>query len=214
MECGGNAACAGGNPIESWEIFSRRGYVTGGPAGSGIGCKPYLFHCTADDCPNLNFGISCQTSCQNTNFKNETGWSGDLIYRRSKFYGDGNLVTIVNNPDLVKLEIFRNGPVQTVLKYDLDAWGQKCDINRDPNCIYDLEANWEQGDRANHAVRLIGWGRQYRNSSLISHPPVDYWLAANSWGSEFAVNGTFKVQIGKALIDDLVAVTNPRILHI
>lgn len=42
--------------------------------------------------------------------------------------------------------------------------------------------------RALHSVRLIGFGVE--NKTL-------YWLAMNSWGSEWGENGTFKIVRGK-----------------
>lgn len=41
--------------------------------------------------------------------------------------------------------------------------------------------------QGNHAVKIIGWGTENG---------VPYWLAANSWGSKWGLNGFFKILRG------------------
>ena len=38
-----------------------------------------------------------------------------------------------------------------------------------------------------HSVKLIGWGEENG---------INYWLAANSWGRYWGVNGTFRIKRG------------------
>ena len=46
-----------------------------------------------------------------------------------------------------------------------------------------------------HAIKIIGWGVE--NGS-------DYWLCANSWGTDWGLQGYFKIKQGVAGINDLI----------
>jgi len=43
-----------------------------------------------------------------------------------------------------------------------------------------------------HAVKLVGWGNDGTN---------DYWIAQNSWGPNWGMNGYFNIKMGEVGID-------------
>jgi len=45
------------------------------------------------------------------------------------------------------------------------------------------------GDLGGHAVRLVGWGEETVNGQLIK-----YWWIANSWGTDWGINGYFRMK--------------------
>jgi hypothetical protein len=47
------------------------------------------------------------------------------------------------------------------------------------------------GELGGHAVRLVGWGEETVNGQLIK-----YWWIANSWGTDWGINGYFKMKRG------------------
>jgi len=47
------------------------------------------------------------------------------------------------------------------------------------------------GELGGHAVKLVGWGEETVNGQLIK-----YWWIANSWGTDWGINGYFKMKRG------------------
>lgn len=45
------------------------------------------------------------------------------------------------------------------------------------------------GEIGGHAVRLVGWGEENVNGQLIK-----YWWVANSWGTDWGLNGYFRIK--------------------
>ena len=44
-----------------------------------------------------------------------------------------------------------------------------------------------------HAVKILGWGNE---------DGKDYWLCANSWNTDWGMEGFFKIKQGDSGIDD------------
>ncbi len=121
-----------------------------------------------------------------------------------------------NNPisqedyeNIVKNHILTNGPVSGsfILLKNFFSFGQKQYINKG---IYLESIDYENSNSNNivftdkretiggHAVAIIGWGEDIisigkdsigNNTMKI----VKYWLCRNSWGTEWATNGYFKM---------------------
>jgi len=49
-----------------------------------------------------------------------------------------------------------------------------------------------------HAVKMIGFGHDEASG-------YDYWLVMNSWGTEWGDQGTFKIKMGEAGIENMIA---------
>ena len=79
-------------------------------------------------------------------------------------------------------EIMTNGPVQTGFLVYEDFMHYKSGVYK-----------YTQGRKlGGHAVRVIGWGKQ---------DDVNYWIAANTWGSLWGENGFFRIAFGECLFE-------------
>ena len=122
----------------------------------------------------------------------------------------------VNNPisqedyeNVVKNHILTNGPVSGsfILLKNFFSFGQKQYINKG---IYLESIDYENSNSNNivftdkrdpiggHAVAIIGWGEDIISmgkdiSGNNTMKNVKYWLCRNSWGTEWATNGYFKM---------------------
>merc|ERR1719253_249594 len=64
-----------------------------------------------------------------------------------------------------------------------------------------LDRPEDRGHGTNHAITLYGWG---------SEGGVEYWLAQNSWGTDWGVDGRSKIQIGALGINSGVVWSDPQ----
>ena len=67
-----------------------------------------------------------------------------------------------------------------------------------PDFVYDYDgksiythSDKSGGQIGGHAVRLVGWGEEVVNGQLIK-----YWWIANSWGTDWGINGYFRMKRG------------------
>lgn len=60
----------------------------------------------------------------------------------------------------------------------------------DGKSIY-IHNNNSGGEIGGHAVRLVGWGEETVNGQLVK-----YWWIANSWGTDWGLNGYFRMKRG------------------
>ncbi|EFA79003.1 hypothetical protein PPL_08471 [Heterostelium album PN500] len=91
------------------------------------------------------------------------------------YYGSG-CISIGNLKD-AQLEIMKNGPILAVFQIFTSLYNIGSGLYRGT------------GDPAEgHAARVIGWGEENG---------TPYWLALNSWGTEFGMDGAFKVPMGE-----------------
>ncbi|KAJ4462473.1 putative thiol protease aleurain [Paratrimastix pyriformis] len=100
----------------------------------------------------------------------------DGTTRKNTTRGTDALLTM--DPHEMKFLIYRDGPMQTTMRMysDFAAYSSG---------IYKHRSGTNQGG---HAVTLIGWG---------SENGEDYWLAQNSWGTSWGMNGFFKISISE-----------------
>jgi len=114
----------------------------------------------------------CPNMCQN----------GTVITEESKvkpvrFYSPWGK-TDKERVEAIQREIMENGPVST-------AFLVFSRFSRVHHSVYwRLPSETLSGG---HMVRIIGWGNQ---------DGIDYWLVANSWGTEWNENGFFKIRRG------------------
>ncbi|XP_068207006.1 uncharacterized peptidase C1-like protein F26E4.3 [Palaemon carinicauda] len=89
----------------------------------------------------------------------------------------------------IQWEIMHNGPVQALMTVHTDLFMYKSGIYSYTGLTADrLKGN----DSALHSVRIIGWG----SSRMMGSSPVNYWIVANSWGSEWGEGGYFRIKRG------------------
>uniref|UniRef100_A0A6C0I6V0 Peptidase C1A papain C-terminal domain-containing protein n=1 Tax=viral metagenome TaxID=1070528 RepID=A0A6C0I6V0_9ZZZZ len=85
------------------------------------------------------------------------------------------------------------------LMYDLYKYGPVIvGMMLYPDFLYDYDgkniythSNNSGGEIGGHAVRLVGWGEETVNDQLIR-----YWWIANSWGTDWGINGYFRMKRG------------------
>lgn len=83
------------------------------------------------------------------------------------------------------LEIFTNGPIETAFYVYEDFFSYT-------GGVYTQTSNNFVGG---HAIKVVGWGHDEETG-------LDYWLAANSWGTGWGINGFFKIAKGECGFDD------------
>ncbi|CAJ0594736.1 unnamed protein product [Cylicocyclus nassatus] len=109
----------------------------------------------------------CRAQCQ---FGYNVDYNRDKIYATSAY-------RVYANEDAIRKEIFTNGPVTAVFSVYKDFYYYKKGVyvhtSGDPDGL--------------HAIRLIGWGVENG---------VKYWLASNSWNTDWGDNGLFKIRRG------------------
>lgn len=85
------------------------------------------------------------------------------------------------------------------IMYDLYKYGPMIvGIMLFPDFVYDYDGNSiythpdkSGGELGGHAVRVVGWGEETVNGELIK-----YWWIANSWGTDWGINGYFRMKRG------------------
>lgn len=96
-----------------------------------------------------------------------------MFFRASSFYN------IYPSVDYIKNEIFHWGPVVAgMIVYDSFL------NNYDGTTIYMGPAK-DDTDQGGHAIKIIGWGVENN---------VEYFWVQNSWGTEWGLNGCFKIK--------------------
>lgn len=110
------------------------------------------------------------------------------------------IINLKNDPETIKAEIYKNGPVVTgFVVYDdflNDFSPSKDDIYMGPKS--------DSKPVGGHAVRVVGWGKldKYERDNKYGEE-VNYWLCANSWGLKWGrYGGFFKIKMGVCGIND------------
>uniref|UniRef100_A0A2H8TZ17 Cathepsin B n=3 Tax=Melanaphis sacchari TaxID=742174 RepID=A0A2H8TZ17_9HEMI len=170
--------CNGGSQFESWDFYRRHGFVSGGDYNSSQGCQPYKM----PPCKLTNeepSGHSCKTyrteetpkcemQCYNPNYY--TSFKTDIY--KGKYYQV--------YPYMAMKEIFDNGPITTqFFMYD--------DLVDYKSGVYKYDEQSDVPFFTVQSVKVFGWGEENG---------VPYWLVANSFGSDWGDNGTFKISRG------------------
>jgi len=171
-----NKGCKKGSIFLAYQYLHKSGIVSGGDYNSKEGCWPYPFpHCDSEHnsthinakCPEHFNTPNCTQECQPG-------------YKRRSFKKDRHFGKTPRNLRSVKRimhEIFKNGPVTAGFIVYEDFRGYN-------GSVYYHKTGQAVGG---HAVKLLGWGTE---------DGMDYWLAANSWGTNWGLKGFFKIRKG------------------
>jgi cathepsin B len=166
--CG--ASCKEGSSIvNAFEYWKTYGLVTGGPYGSNSGCQPYAIQPHVRDPPTPQCYHQCLGSYP----------PADYYYINKHKASD---YTVLYKPDPVEMQraIYTYGPIV------IGAFAVYEDFQRlYTGGIYHHTSGPFKGT---HAVKVFGWGED--NGVL-------YWLATNSWGTDWGMNGFFKILRGQ-----------------
>lgn len=179
--------CQGGYPGSAWSFWVHKGIVTGGNYDSDDGCMPYPIK-WCDHHINGSLGPCdkkvpptprCVHMCRK-------GYGVD--YKKDKHYGNSSY-SVPSVAKQIQAEIMTNGPVEA----DFTVYS---DFVHYKSGVYKRHSTQALGG---HAIRLLGWGVE---------EGVPYWLAANSWNSEWGDRGYFKILRGSdecGIENDVVA---------
>lgn len=103
-----------------------------------------------------------------------------------------NLFSIrwLKNPEAIKEELIKNGPVNTGFTVYKDFMTYKGGVYKH------TEGNLLGG----HAVKIVGWGKE---------DDQEYWIVQNSWTENWGENGFFRIAFGECGIDSGAVSVNP-----
>ncbi|XP_041830948.1 cathepsin B-like [Melanotaenia boesemani] len=171
-DCG--FGCSGGFPSAAWEYWTKTGLVTGGLYDSKVGCRPYTIppcehhvNGTRPPCQGEGDTPKCLQQCID-------GYS--LSYPKDKHIGRRSY-SVPSQQEQIMTELYKNGPVEAAFSVYEDFLQYKTGVYQHVT-----------GDMlGGHAIKLLGWGEENG---------TPYWLAANSWNSDWGDKGFFKIKRG------------------
>jgi cathepsin B len=85
-------------------------------------------------------------------------------------------------PDAIKLALINGGPIEAGFDVYEDFYNYS-------SGVYQHKTGANVGG---HAIKIIGWGNQ---------AGLEYWIAANSWGDSWGMDGYFNIAFGECGID-------------
>ncbi|MFH1712618.1 MAG: C1 family peptidase [Candidatus Jacksonbacteria bacterium] len=96
-------------------------------------------------------------------------------------------------PEAIKKAIMENGPLETVMAVYDDFYSYSSGIYQ----------HFSDELLGYHAITLVGFGK---------YDGMDYWIAKNSWGTNWGENGYFNILVGDSMIDSylVLGVANPK----
>ena len=100
----------------------------------------------------------------------------------------------VSSIQAMKEAIFSGGPVEVGFVVYEDFYNYKEGI------YYHVTGEPLSG----HAVKAIGWGREQG---------IDYWIIANSWGSQWGEKGYFRIKMGDSYIESNIVYGDPVVVY-
>jgi len=92
---------------------------------------------------------------------------------------DGTVVTFPQNADTIAADILKNGPVEAGFDVYTDFFSYKSGVY----------VHKTGGLAGGHAIKLLGWGTDAKSG-------LNYWIAANSWGTSWGQSGYFWIAKG------------------
>uniref|UniRef100_A0AAF5RTY4 Peptidase C1A papain C-terminal domain-containing protein n=1 Tax=Wuchereria bancrofti TaxID=6293 RepID=A0AAF5RTY4_WUCBA len=171
--------CFGGEPMAAWKYWVLSGIVTGSDYTNHSGCRPYPFppcehhnnKTHYEPCKHDLYPTpKCDRQCDK-NYKKP--------YKADKYYGE-QAYNVENDVELIQKEIMTLGPVEA-------SFEVYTDFLHYIGGIYKHVAGSVGGG---HAVKILGWGIDQG---------VSYWLAANSWNTDWGedvFSGYFRILRG------------------
>jgi len=185
--CFNTEGCQGGFPLAAFRFWAKEGLPTGGDFNDKDTCAPYLVepceHHVEGKRPKCGDIVStpkCTRKCTNNVPENRS--FGKLIHQSNPW------------PAEIKTEIMKRGPVEAAFTVYDDFFLYK-------EGIYQVTENAKP--LGGHAVVLYGWGTD-------NETKTQYWLAKNSWNTDWGNNGFFKIKMREAGIDSYVVSGIPK----
>ncbi|XP_029903112.1 cathepsin Bb [Myripristis murdjan] len=171
-ECG--MGCFGGYPFDAWQFWAKSGLVTGGLYGSKSGCRPY----SIPPCEHHVNGSRppCQGEQETPKCEQQCLDGYPLSYQKDKHFGK-QAYNLPAKQEQIMTELYKNGPVEAAFSVYADFLLYKTGV-------YQHVTGEMLGG---HAIKILGWGEE---------DGTPYWLAANSWNSDWGDKGFFKIKRG------------------
>jgi len=168
--------CNGGMPGAAFLYWVHGGIVSGGKYNSSQGCQPYEIapcehhvHGPRPACGGEEGNTpACQRTC-------DTGYQGnyqDDLHMGMKAY------SLKEDERQIMYDIMTNGPVEGAFEVYVDFLHYKSGVYRHTHGQY----------LGGHAIRVLGWGEEGGQK---------YWLCANSWNTDWGLDGFFKILMGR-----------------
>ena len=158
--------CNGGDPDSAWKYWVSTGLVSSS-------CQPYPFpkcehHIPQEHYPPCPSATYPTPSCQSGSCSNAS--AQPTIYKGSSSYS-------LSGEDSFQREVMTNGPIEVAFDVYEDFLAYK-------SGVYIQTSEQLLGG---HAVRLVGWGELNG---------VNYWKIANSWNTDWGMEGYFLIRRG------------------
>ena len=118
----------------------------------------------------------CPSSCA------DSGPAPGPDHRKKPTFYKATNIHYITNPKDVQMHLMQGGSVEAHLDVYDDFHSYKSGIYVHTHGAYS----------GGHAVKIIGWGNQNG---------TDYWVVANSWGTDWGMNGVFWIKFGQCSID-------------
>lgn len=146
------------------------------PYTSGVGCE-------SDS--NSTGCAPCRTRCSDPSYAVDPAYLSDNTLAGAISAHSGLSLT-----DAMKLEIMTNGPILTSYEVYEDFFKF---FRKYPRGVYvDSEERIFSG---RHAVKVVGWGNSMELVNGVQSR-VEWWIVANSWGSDWGDSGFFRYRLG------------------
>ncbi|CDQ59645.1 unnamed protein product [Oncorhynchus mykiss] len=160
----------------AWDFWTKEGLVSGGLYDSHIGCRPYSIppceHHVNGTRPPCKGEEGDTPQCTN---QCELGYTPG--YKQDKHFGKRSYSVPSDEKEIMK-ELYKNGPVEGAFTVYEDFLLYKSGVYR----------HVSGSAVGGHAIKVLGWGEE---------GGTPYWLAANSWNTDWGDNGFFKIVRGE-----------------
>lgn len=172
-QCG--YGCNGGMPGAAFLHWKHGGIVSGGRYNSSDGCQPYEIapceHHVPGPRPTCGGEEGDTPACSHSCQASYNGTYDNDLHSAKKAY------SLPNDERQIMYDIMTNGPVEGAFSVYVDFLHYKQGVYRHTHGKF----------LGGHAIRVLGWGEEGGKK---------YWLCANSWNTDWGMNGFFKILRG------------------
>ena len=129
------------------------------------------------------FGISDDSCYPYSSGKGDSG-TCDTKKCPKKYSCTKNSIVLCSDPAHIKAELYTHGPLET--RFNVYE-----DFHNYAGGIYVHTTGKRVGG---HAIKVVGYGYD-------TNLKLEYWICANSWGTDWGLNGYFYIAFGQCGID-------------
>jgi hypothetical protein len=179
---GPNKGCNGGKITGAFAFAQQTGIVTGENFGNNTNCKNYFLASYQAPAPAPSCRYYCPTAGYGVSYNNDKYKIANYKVYTKAALGVSGVITATMGA------IYNRGTVVAYMDVYSDFFAYSTGVySRLPSSSF----------RGGHAVRLIGWGANAIITIWVFKIPLGpYWIAANSWGTNWGINGFFYIKRG------------------